>query len=229
MGLGAWGMGMGLGVGLSSADQCSIADTARQYCLGSAPDSPTRSPHQVQRTARTCAPVRTTRGAAALPRARRHARRAPRHARAPAAAHARSSAALSRTRTEAATRPALGRLGACTGSIGNGVTCHAGFSRNSAVSRRSASPDSHGRHRSYASFLASERVGLSHPEPPPRKRSRHRLAGDDREAHWHVVQMSVGDAIGLVVRIGLRLDQPGGRARACHVHLIRAGGRHLVA
>ena len=32
-----------LGVGLSSADQCSIADTARQYCLGSAADSPTRS------------------------------------------------------------------------------------------------------------------------------------------------------------------------------------------
>ena len=32
-----------LGVGLSSADQCSIADTAWQYCLGSAPDSPTRS------------------------------------------------------------------------------------------------------------------------------------------------------------------------------------------
>jgi hypothetical protein len=32
-----------LGVGLSSADQCNIADTARQYCLGSAADSPTRS------------------------------------------------------------------------------------------------------------------------------------------------------------------------------------------
>ena len=30
-------------MGLSSADQRSIADTARQYCLGSAPDSPTRS------------------------------------------------------------------------------------------------------------------------------------------------------------------------------------------
>ena len=35
----------GLGVRLSSADQCSFADTARQNCLGSAPDSPTRSPH----------------------------------------------------------------------------------------------------------------------------------------------------------------------------------------
>jgi hypothetical protein len=34
-----------LGVGLSSADQRNIADTARQYCLGSAADSPTRSPH----------------------------------------------------------------------------------------------------------------------------------------------------------------------------------------
>jgi len=33
----------GLGVRLSSADQCSIAGTAGQYCLGSASDSPTRS------------------------------------------------------------------------------------------------------------------------------------------------------------------------------------------
>ena len=33
-----------LGVGLPSADQRNIADTARQYCLGSAADSPTRSP-----------------------------------------------------------------------------------------------------------------------------------------------------------------------------------------
>ena len=32
-----------LGVRLSSADQCRIADTAGQFCLGSAPDSPTRS------------------------------------------------------------------------------------------------------------------------------------------------------------------------------------------
>jgi len=31
----------GLGVELSSADQRNIADTAWQYCLGSAPDSPT--------------------------------------------------------------------------------------------------------------------------------------------------------------------------------------------
>jgi hypothetical protein len=34
----------GRGVGLSSADQCNIADTTRQYCLGSAADSPTPLP-----------------------------------------------------------------------------------------------------------------------------------------------------------------------------------------
>ena len=43
-GLGVCGrVGLELGVGLSSADQCTIADTARQSCLGSAADSPTRS------------------------------------------------------------------------------------------------------------------------------------------------------------------------------------------
>ncbi len=38
-----WVLGLVLGVGLSSADQCVFADTARQYYLGFAPDSPTRS------------------------------------------------------------------------------------------------------------------------------------------------------------------------------------------
>jgi len=48
----------GLGVGLSSAHQCNIADTARQYCLGCAPDSPTLSPSHTMNcnSVRVCAP-----------------------------------------------------------------------------------------------------------------------------------------------------------------------------
>jgi hypothetical protein len=37
-----------LGVGLSSADQCRIADTAGQFCLGSAPGQPHPLAHSVR-------------------------------------------------------------------------------------------------------------------------------------------------------------------------------------